>query len=282
MRLLRYGPSGQEKPGCLDADGNIRDLSGVTGDFAGEGVSITALNALRDVEINALPLVPAGARIGSCLATVPNFFCIGLNYAKHAIESGMDLPKEPILFSKASSALSGPFDPVIIPKNSTKPDWEVELGVIIGKHVEHVSETEALSCVAGYCIVNDVSERVFQLERGGQWIKGKSAPTYGPTGPYLVTADEIEDPQSLSLSLKLNGETQQASNTSDMIFGLAETISYMSRFMRLQPGDLIATGTPSGVGMGQKPPRFLRPGDVMELEVEGLGSQRQEVVAYSA
>ncbi|WP_281683611.1 fumarylacetoacetate hydrolase family protein [Thalassobaculum salexigens] len=279
MKLLRFGPKGQEKPGVLDADGQVRDLSGKVGDLAGSGVSIEALDAIRGLDLDSLPVVENPGRIGACVASVPNFFCIGLNYAKHAAETGAQPPKEPIIFSKASSALSGPNDPVIIPRNSVKGDWEVELGVIIGRETLYVSEADALSHVAGYCVINDVSEREFQAERGGQWIKGKSAPTFGPTGPWLVTADEVPDPQALDLSLSLNGETVQNSNTDDMIFGVAEIISYMSNFMKLQPGDIIATGTPSGVGLGMKPPRFLTPGDVMELTVEGLGTQRQETVA---
>jgi len=279
MKLLRFGPKGQEKPGVLDADGQVRDLSGKVGDLAGSGVSIEALDAIRGLDLDSLPVVEHPGRIGACVASVPNFFCIGLNYAKHAAETGAQPPKEPIIFSKASSALSGPNDPVIIPRNSVKGDWEVELGVVIGRETLYVSEADALSHVAGYCVINDVSEREFQAERGGQWIKGKSAPTFGPTGPWLVTADEVPDPQALDLSLSLNGETVQNSNTDDMIFGVAEIISYMSNFMKLQPGDIIATGTPSGVGLGMKPPRFLKPGDVMELTVEGLGTQRQETVA---
>lgn len=281
MKLLRYGPAGSEKPGILDADGHVRDLSGQADDFAGAGVSLEALDRIRAIDVNSLPVVAEPGRIGSCVASVPNFFCIGLNYAKHAAETGAQAPKEPILFSKASSALSGPNDDVIIPRNSVKGDWEVELGVVIGRDVLYVSEEEALSCVAGYCTINDVSEREFQAERGGQWIKGKSAPTFGPTGPYLVTADEVPDPQNLRLSLDLNGETVQDSNTDDMIFTVAQIISYMSQFMQLQAGDIIATGTPSGVGLGMKPPRFLRPGDVMDVTVEGLGSQRQTAVAAS-
>ena len=279
MKLLRFGPKGQEKPGILDADGQVRDLSGKADDLAGTGVSLEALDAIRGLDLDSLPVVETPGRIGACLASVPNFFCIGLNYAKHAAETGAQPPKEPIIFSKASSALSGPNDPVIIPRNSVKGDWEVELGVVIGRETLYVSEADALSHVAGYCVINDVSEREFQAERGGQWIKGKSAPTFGPTGPWLVTADEVPDPQALDLSLSLNGETVQNSNTDDMIFGVAEIISYMSHFMKLQPGDIIATGTPSGVGLGMKPPRFLKPGDVMELTVEGLGTQRQETVA---
>jgi 2-keto-4-pentenoate hydratase/2-oxohepta-3-ene-1,7-dioic acid hydratase in catechol pathway len=275
MKLLRFGPKGQEKPGLLDADGNVRDLSAHVTDFSGATVSIDALAALRSIDVNSLPLVADPGRIGSCLASVPNFFCVGLNYAKHAEETGAKPPKEPILFSKASSSLSGPFDPVIIPRGSVKGDWEVELGVIIGRTALNVSEDEALDYVVGYCTINDVSEREFQIEKGGQWIKGKSAPTFGPTGPYLVTADEVPDPQALRVTLSLNGETVQDSSTDDMIFSVREIVSYMSQFMELQPGDIIATGTPSGVGMGMKPQRFLKPGDVMEVEVEGLGRQKQ-------
>lgn len=279
MKLLRFGPKGQERPGILDAEGKVRDLSGLVPDFAGASVSLEALDTIRAIDVDGLPVVEEPGRIGSCLASVPNFFCVGLNYALHAKESGAEAPSEPILFSKATSALSGPFDPVIIPRNSVKGDWEVELGVVIGKTALYVSEEDALDYVAGYCTINDVSEREFQIEKLGQWIKGKSAPTFGPTGPYLVTADEVADPQALNVSLKLNGETVQESNTSDMIFSVRQIISYMSQFMELQPGDIIATGTPSGVGMGMKPQRFLRPGDVMEVTVEGLGTQRQEAVA---
>lgn len=278
MKLLRFGPKGQEKPGIIDADGNVRDLSGKVDDFAGEAVSLAAINAIRAIDIDTLPVVTPD-RIGACLADVPNFYCIGLNYAKHAAEAGLDLPVEPILFNKATSALSGPNDPVIIPRGSEKSDWEVELGVVIGKAASYVSEEDALDYIAGYCTINDMSERSYQMDRGGQWIKGKSAPSFGPTGPYLVTADEVPDPQALRLSLKLNGETVQDSSTSDMVFTVRQIISHMSQFMELRPGDIIATGTPEGVGMGMKPPRYLRPGDVMELEVEGLGAQRQETVA---
>lgn len=279
MKLLRFGPVGQEKPGLLDANGNVRDLSGKVADFAGEGVSLDALAAIREIDPASLPLVAEPGRVGACLASVPNFIAIGLNYARHAAESGMDVPTEPVVFSKATSCLSGPYDPVTIPRGSQKTDWEVELGVVIGRTALYVSEDEALDYVAGYCTVNDVSERAFQIERGGQWVKGKSAPTFGPIGPWLVSADEVRDPQALKLSLSLNGEVQQASDTSDMIFPVAKIVSYLSQFMELRPGDLICTGTPAGVGMGQKPQRFLKPGDVMELEVEGLGSQRQQVRA---
>ena len=279
MKLLRFGPVGQEKTGIMDADGQVRDLSAHVPDLSGPAVALEALDKIRTIDINALPVVTDPGRIGSCLSSVPNFFCIGLNYALHAKESGMDAPAEPIIFSKATSALSGPNDDVIIPRTSEKGDWEVELGVVIGKTALYVSEEDALDYVAGYCTINDVSERSFQTERGGQWIKGKSAPTFGPTGPYLVTADEVGDPQNLRVTLKLNGDTVQDSNTSDMIFSVREIVSYMSSFMELRPGDIIATGTPSGVGMGMKPQRFLRPGDVMEVEVEGLGAQKQTVVA---
>lgn len=278
MKLLRFGPKGQEKPGCLDEQGNIRDLSAVTPDFVGSGVSIAAIARICTINLDILPVVEGAPRLGSCLADVPNFFCVGLNYARHAAEAGMDKPTEPILFSKASSALSGPFDPVILPRGSEKTDWEVELGVVIGREASYVSEGKALSYVSGYCTVNDVSERAFQIERGGQWIKGKSAPTFGPVGPYLVPAHEVPDPQALTLGLSLNGEVRQKSSTADMIFSVAEIISYMSRFMTLRPGDIIATGTPEGVGMGAKPPRFLRAGDEMTLEVEGLGRQVLPVV----
>ncbi len=279
MKLMRFGPKGDEKPAIVDADGGLRDLSGRCPDFAGAGVSLDALAALRGVKLADLPLVENPGRIAPCLAWVPNFHCVGLNYTKHAAETGSEPPKEPILFSKATSALSGPNDPIIIPRDSVKTDWEVELGIVIGKHASYITEAEALSHVAGYCTINDVSEREFQMERGGTWMKGKSAPSFGPVGPWLVTADEVPDPQNLDLWLSLNGEVVQSSNTSDMIFGVAEIVSYMSRFMELVPGDVIATGTPSGVGMGMKPQRFLKPGDVVELEIEGLGRQRQEAVA---
>ena len=282
MKLLRFGPRGQEKPGMLDSAGRVRDLSGHVETFAGAGVGLETLETIRKLDPESLRVVEQPGRIGSPLAWVPNFYCIGLNYAKHAEESGMAKPSEPILFSKASSALNGPDDPVMIPRGSQCCDWEVELGVVIGKCTLYVSEADALSHVAGYCVINDVSERSFQNERGGQWIKGKSAPSFGPVGPWLVTADEVVDPQALTLSLKLNGEVMQNSSTGDMIFSVAEIISHLSQFMELRPGDVIATGTPQGVGMGMTPPRYLVPGDVMEPEVEGLGRQRQEVVAADA
>ena len=275
MKLVRFGPIGDEKPGVLDKDGNMRDLSGIVNDIDSSFIASGGLSDIQNLNIENLSLAPKEARIGSCLASVLNFFCVGLNYTKHAHETGMAIPKEPILFSKATSCLSGPNDPVIIPRKSTKTDWEVELGVIIGKPTLYVDEADALDYVAGYCTINDVSEREFQAERGGQWIKGKSAPTFGPVGPWFVTADEVEDPQNLDLELSLNGEKVQNSNTSDMIFSVREVVSYMSQFMQLMPGDIIATGTPSGVGLGMSPQRFLRAGDVMELTVQGLGSQRQ-------
>ena len=279
MKLLRYGPEGHEKTGLLDAEGRVRDLSDHLPDLAGEAVSTQSLARIAGLDPESLPLVDEPGRIGSCLSRVPNFFCIGLNYAKHAAETGAQPPKEPIIFNKATSALSGPFDPVIIPRGSEKADWEVELGVVIGRETLYVSEADALDHVAGYCTINDVSERAFQIERGGQWIKGKSAPTFGPVGPWLVTADEIADPQALRVTLDLNGERVQDETTGDMIFTVAQIVSHMLQFMKLVPGDIIATGTPSGVGMGMKPQRFLKPGDVMEIEVEGLGRQRQEAVA---
>lgn len=280
MKLVRYGQPGAEKPGLLDADGRIRDLSAHTHDFAGEAVSRAALEKLRGLDPEGLPLVPGTPRLGACLASTPTFHCIGLNYAKHAAESGAEPPSEPVVFTKAASALSAPNDPVIQPLDSTKLDYEVELGVVIGAVADYVSQADALSVVAGYCVINDVSERNFQLERLGQWVKGKSAPTFGPTGPWLVTADEIADPQTLACWLEVNGETRQRSSTSDMIFGVAEIVSYLSRFMRLVPGDLIATGTPEGVALGMKPPVWLKPGDEVRLGIDGLGEQTQRIVAY--
>ncbi|MGF1658738.1 MAG: fumarylacetoacetate hydrolase family protein [Rubrimonas sp.] len=277
MKLLRWGETGREKPGALDAEGAIRDLSAVTADLAGDAVSCEALDALRGLDLSALPRVEGAPRIGPCLGWVPNFHAIGLNYGRHAEEVGAKRPPEPILFSKATTCLAGPNDDLILPPDSEKSDWEVELGVVIGRWCDHVAEADALAHVAGYCVVNDVSERAWQIERKGQWVKGKSAPGFGPVGPWLVTADEIADPQALALELRLNGETMQSSTTADMIFSVAEIVSYMSRFMALRPGDLIATGTPEGVGMARTPTRFLRAGDEMALSVAGLGEQRQRV-----
>ncbi|MDO6586510.1 fumarylacetoacetate hydrolase family protein [Salipiger sp. 1_MG-2023] len=279
MKLMRIGEKGQELPVVIDQNGGLRDLSGVVPDFAGQGVSLAALDAIRALDLTTLPLLPEGARIGACLASVPNFYCIGLNYTGHAAETGAKIPAEPIMFTKASSALSGPNDDVIIPPGSEKSDWEVELGVVIGAPCWQVPQAQALAHVAGYCVVNDLSEREWQMERGGQWIKGKSAPGFGPCGPMLVTADEIPDPQALALSLDLNGTRVQDSHTSDMIFGVDEIVSYLSRFMELLPGDIISTGTPSGVGLGMKPPRYLRAGDTMTLRIDGLGEQHQKAVA---
>ena len=278
MKLLRFGPKGQEKPGVIDQDGNIRDLSSAVADYIGANISLEAIAKIKTLDLTQFPVVANPQRIGSCVGTPPNFYCIGLNYAKHAAEAGMQPPKEPVLFNKATSCLSGPNDDVIIPRKSSKADWEVELGVVIGKETLYVTEEEALDCIAGYCIINDMSEREFQIERSGQWVKGKSAPTFGPTGPYLVTTDEIPDPQVLDLKLSLNGEVVQNSNTSDMIFTVRQIVSHMSQFMQLMPGDIICTGTPEGVGLGMNPPRFLRAGEVMELEIEGLGSQRQMTI----
>lgn len=279
MKLVRFGAVGQEKPGVIDSKGDIRDISSAVPDYAGNGVSIDAIERIRALNLDQYPVIQNPDRIGSCLASTPNFYCIGLNYAKHAKEAGMAAPAEPIVFNKATSCLSGPNDPVIIPRNSVKSDWEVELGVVIGKAALYVSEADALAYVAGYCTVNDLSEREFQLEHNGQWVKGKSAPSFGPIGPWLVTTDEVSDPQNLNLKLALNGELLQDSNTNDMIFTVRQIVSHLSQFMKLLPGDIIATGTPSGVGMGMNPPRFLRPGDKMKLEVQGLGAQSQLAVA---
>ena len=280
MKLLRCGPAGAEKPAILDANGRARDLSAHAPDFAWAALSLTALDTIRRIDVESLPMVE-GQRIGSCVADAPNVWAIGLNYAKHAAETGAQPPKEPIVFNKATGTIAGPFDDVTIPKNSVKSDWEVELAVVIGTTVSHVSEADALGCVAGYCVANDLSEREWQTERGGQWVKGKSAPGFLPIGPWLVTADEVADPQNLHLWLELNGDRIQDSNTSDMIFGVAEIISYMSRFMALRPGDVIVTGTPSGVGMGMKPQRYLKPGDAMRLGIEGLGVQAQTARAFA-
>lgn len=277
MKFLRYGPKGQEIPAMLDATGGIRDLSAHVDDLAGDTVSVETLTQLADLDPAMLPLLPEGARIGACVADTPNFFCIGLNYAKHAAEAGLRIPQEPVIFSKASSALSGPNDPINRPAGSTQLDWEVELGLVIGRPCSNVSEQDALDYVSGYFTSNDVSERDFQIKRGGQWIKGKSAPGFGPVGPYLVTPDEVPDPQKLALSTKVNGKVMQASNTSDMIFSVREIVSTLSRYFDLRVGDLIITGTPEGVGLGMKPPTYLESGDVVEVEVEGLGVQRATV-----
>jgi 2-keto-4-pentenoate hydratase/2-oxohepta-3-ene-1,7-dioic acid hydratase in catechol pathway len=281
MKLLRYGNPGQEKPGLLH-DGQIRDLSGHISDIAGDVLLPAGLDRLRALDPASLPLVPGSPRLGACVGRVGKFLCIGLNYSDHAAESGMAVPTEPIVFMKASSAIVGPNDDIEIPKGSAKTDWEVELGVVIGRTAKHVSEADALSHVAGYCVVHDVSERAFQLERAGQWVKGKSCDTFGPIGPWLVTSDEVPDPQNLPLWLEVDGKRYQNGTTKTMVFGVARLVSYLSDFMSLLPGDIISTGTPPGVGMGQKPPIFLRAGQRIRLGVEGLGEQQQRTVAYKA
>lgn len=272
MKYVRFGDVGQEKPGILDKDGRLRELAGVVGDITGD-----VLTDLPVVDPENLPLVQGNPRLGPPVGAIGKLICIGLNYSDHAAEAGMEPPAMPIVFMKANSAICGPNDTVLLPRGSKKGDWEVELGVVIGKKAKYVSETEALDHVAGYTIVNDVSERAFQTEMSGQWTKGKSCDTFGPVGPWLVTPDEVDDPQGLDLWLDLNGERVQTGNTSKMIFSVAQIISHLSALMSLNPGDVIATGTPPGVGMGMKPPRFLKEGDVMELGIEGLGVQRQEV-----
>ena len=273
MKLLRYGPQGHEKPGLIDADGAIRDLSAHVADLAGD--VLTDLDRLKAIDPVSLPLVPGTQRLGPCVARTGKFICIGLNYADHAAESGLQVPPEPVIFMKATSAMCGPNDPILIPRTSVKTDWEVELGVVIGKHAKYVTETDALSHVAGYCVINDVSERSFQAERAGQWTKGKSCDNFGQTGPWLVTTDEVPDPQNLSMWLKVNGKTMQNGSTKTMVYGVAHVIAYLSQFFTLHPGDIISTGTPPGVGMGMKPPQYLKLGDTVELGIEGLGSQKQ-------
>ncbi|KPD11156.1 fumarylacetoacetate hydrolase family protein [Phaeobacter sp. 11ANDIMAR09] len=279
MKLLRFGPQGSEKPGLLDAEGQIRDLSGVVADIAGAVLSDAQLQNLREVDPTSLPLVAGAPRIGPCVAQVGKFICIGLNYADHAAEAGMDLPQEPVVFFKATSAICGPNDQTELPRTSVKSDWEVELGVVIGKHTKYVSAEDALDHVAGYCVVNDLSERDFQIHRSGQWVKGKSCDTFGPIGPWLVTRDEVPNPQDLAMYLEVNGHRYQDGSTRTMHFDVATVISHLSQFMSLQPGDVISTGTPPGVGMGQRPEVYLKPGDEMELGIEGLGVQKQTVVA---
>ncbi len=278
MKLLRWGPMGAEKPGMVDAGGALRDLSGAVPDIGGETLSDAGIAAIRALDPEALPLVPEGARIGCCVAGTGKVVCIGLNYSDHAAETGATVPSEPILFMKATTALCGPDDDLWIPRGAAKTDWEVELGVVIGTRAKHVAEADALGHVAGYCVVNDVSERSFQTERQGQWTKGKSADRFGPTGPWLVTRDEVPDPQALKLWLTVNGDMRQNGSTATMVYGVAHLVSYISEFMTLMPGDIISTGTPPGVAMGMKPPVWLKPGDTVELGVEGLGQQRQAVV----
>lgn len=278
MKLVRYGQKGFERPGVLDGDGNVRSLASIVPDF--DPAALGSLpGALSNLSIDSLPICPTGMRLGAPLSRPEKIVCIGLNYRAHAVEAGMPIPAEPVVFLKAPSSLSGPCDPVILPANSSKCDWEVELGVVIGRTAKKIPASAALDHVLGYCIVNDVSERSFQLERGGQWTKGKSADTFCPVGPYIVTRDEIANPQALQLRCEVSGRTAQNSNTSDMIFSVAEVISYLSLFMTLEPGDLICTGTPQGVGHGNKPPIYLKDGDIMTLSIEGLGEQRQPVLA---
>ncbi|MDQ2148960.1 fumarylacetoacetate hydrolase family protein [Alcaligenaceae bacterium C4P045] len=279
MKLVRYGTAGQEKPGLIDAQGVLRDLSAHIADVRGEHLGADSLARLAALDAASLPEVPGNPRLGPCVAGTGKFVCIGLNYSDHAAEAGMQAPSEPIVFMKATSAIVGPNDDVLIPRGSEKTDWEVELAIVIGRTAKYVSEADALDYVAGYCVANDVSERAFQIERQGQWTKGKSCDTFGPIGPWLVTRDEIGDPGNLDMWLKVNGETMQQGSTRTMIFGVAHIVSYLSQFMSLQPGDVIATGTPPGVGMGKKPQRFLKPGDVVELGVAGLGAQRQTMRA---
>ncbi|MEV8467947.1 fumarylacetoacetate hydrolase family protein [Fluviibacterium sp. DFM31] len=279
MKLMRVGPRGQERPAVLHSDGSIRDLSGEIDDVAGAALLPETLDRLRGLSLDSLPVIDGGSRIGACVGHVGKFICIGLNYADHAAESGMEVPKEPVIFMKATSAIIGPNDTVVLPRGAEKGDWEVELGVVIGKEARDVSEADALDHVAGYCIVNDLSERAFQLEHGGQWVKGKSADTFGPIGPWMVTRDEIADPAQLSMWLELNGERVQDGSTRTMVFGVAHVVSYLSRYMSLQPGDIISTGTPPGVGFGMTPPRYLKDGDEMRLSIEGLGEQHQRVTA---
>jgi 2-keto-4-pentenoate hydratase/2-oxohepta-3-ene-1,7-dioic acid hydratase in catechol pathway len=283
MKLLRYGPVGAEKPGILDSRGHLRDLSAHVDDIAGGVLTPEGLDHLRGLNPESLPVVTGSPRIGACVGRIGKFICVGLNYADHAAESGLAVPPEPVLFMKATSAVCGPNDDVILPRGSLKTDWEVELGVVIGREARYVDAAQAMAHVAGYCVINDVSERAFQIERAGQWVKGKSADTFGPTGPWLVTADEVPDPQNLQMWLDVDGHRYQNGSTRTMVYGVRHLVSYISQFMSLQPGDVISTGTPPGVGMGQKPaPIYLRPGQVMTLGIDGLGEQRQTTRAWGS
>jgi ureidoglycolate lyase len=282
MKLLRVGAKGAEKPAILHTDGTYRDLTSVVPDITGATIGADSLAKIKAADASKLPVLAAGSRIGPCVGGVGKFICVGLNYADHAAESGMQVPPEPVLFMKATSAIIGPNDQVIIPKNSTKADWEVELGVIIGKEARYVDEKDSFDYVAGYCVVNDLSERAFQKERAGQWVKGKSADTFGPIGPWLVTRDEVADPQNLKMFLEVNGHRYQNGSTKTMVYGVRTLVSYISQFMSLQPGDVISTGTPPGVGEGVKPTSvFLHGGETMHLGIEGLGEQTQKTVAYA-
>jgi 2,4-diketo-3-deoxy-L-fuconate hydrolase len=279
MKLLRYGSPGQERPGVLASDGSIHDLSNVISDLAGQWLLPESMEKLRKINVSTLPKVAGQPRLGPCVGGVGKFVCIGLNYSDHAAESGMAVPPEPVVFMKATSSIVGPDDNVVIPRGAQKADWEVELGVVIGKPAKYVEQADALSHVAGYCVINDLSERAFQLEGTGQWVKGKSADTFGPIGPWLVTPDEVPDPQNLDMWLEVDGHRYQNGSTKTMVFGVAYLVSYLSRFMSLRTGDVISTGTPPGVGLGQKPPVYLRPGNGIRLGVQGLGEQNQKVVA---
>lgn len=279
MKLLRYGNPGHEKPGMLDAKGQLRDLSQVCHDIAGETLSPAGLARLAKIDPASLPLVPGNPRLGACVSGIGKFICIGLNYADHAAESGLAVPPEPVLFLKATSAVCGPNDAVIIPRGSVKTDWEVELGVVIGTAGKYIDQAKALDHVAGYCVINDVSEREFQIERAGQWDKGKGCDTFGPTGPWLVTKDEVPDPQALGMWLEVDGKRYQNGSTKTMVYGVAFLVAYLSKFFTLHPGDVISTGTPPGVGMGQKPQVYLKPGQTMKLGIDGLGTQTQLTIA---
>ncbi len=280
MKLVRYGKPGKEKPGMIDAEGRLRDLSTVIPDLGPDQLSDAALARLRRLKPQSLALVPGKPRLGAPVANIGKFIAIGLNYADHAAEAGMPIPKEPVMFTKAISCIQGPNDPVMLPKGSVKTDWEAELGVVIGQRARYVSQKEALNYVAGYCAVNDISEREFQIERGGTWDKGKGCDSFGPLGPWLVTRDEVPNPQKLALWLEVNGQRMQSGSSRTMIFGVAKIVSYVSQFITLMPGDVITTGTPPGVGMGRKPQQFLKAGDTITMGVEGLGEQRQTVVAF--
>lgn len=279
MKLVRFGAPGAEKPGLIDADGRLRDLSSVVADIDGKALAPDSLDRLRALDAAQLPAVPEGTRLGSCVTGVGNFIAVGLNYADHAAESGMPVPEEPVLFNKAPSCIVGPDDTVLIPPGSEKTDWEVELAIVIGRQGSYIAEADALDHVAGYCVCNDVSERSYQLERGGQWTKGKGCPTFGPLGPWMVTRDEVENVDDLAMTLAVNGEVVQDGSTRTMIFKVPFLVSYISQFMTLMPGDVITTGTPPGVGLGMKPPRYLKDGDTMRVEIQGLGVQRQKVAA---
>ncbi len=281
MKFVRFGAAGHEKPGVVDADGAIRDLSDHIADFSGENLDPKRLAALSKLDLKSLPLTPAGVRLGPPVAGTRNFVAIGLNYADHAKETGQELPAEPILFNKAATCICGPNDDVMYPKNSDRMDWECEIAFVIGRRARYVEEAAALDYIAGYCICNDVSERRFQVKRNGQWVKGKSAETFGPIGPWLVTTDELTDPHNLAMSLDVNGAVKQSGSTSTMIFSIPKLLAYVTEFMVLEPGDIITTGTPPGVGSAKKPPEYLKAGDVMTLRIEGLGEQRQTVVAFN-